>query len=69
MIPKIVHQIFIRFKNGKDLIQIPEFNFSHKKTQKWCDENKYQLKLWDEGEVYDLIREYYPEYEQLYQDF
>lgn len=69
MIPKIVHQIFIRFKNGKDLEQIPEFNFSHKKTQKWCNENKYQLKLWDEGEVYDLIREYYPEYEQLYQDF
>ena len=33
MIPKIIHQIFIKFKDGKDLIQIPEFLESQKKVK------------------------------------
>jgi len=69
MIPKIIHQIFIKFKDGKDLIQIPEFLESQKKVKKYCEEKKYTYKLWDEGEVYDLIREDYPQYEELYNDF
>ena len=69
MIPQIIHQIFIKFKDGKDLNQIPEFLYSQTKIKEWCDKNKYEYKLWDEVEVFDLIREYYPEYEKLYEDF
>ena len=59
MIPQIIHQIFIKFKDGKDLNQIPEFLYSQTKIKEWCDKNKYEYKLWDEVEVFDLIREYY----------
>jgi len=69
MIPKIVHQIFIRFKDGRDLENIIEFKQSRQKTIKYCEDNGYRYKLWDEGEVFDLIREDYPQYEKLYHDF
>ena len=69
MIPQTIHQVFIKFKDGRDLKQIPEFNDARKKLMRWCEKNKYIYKLWDEGEVYDLIREYYPQYEKLYNDF
>tara|TARA_R110000796_G_scaffold74470_1_gene167545 strand:+ start:1767 stop:2438 length:672 start_codon:yes stop_codon:yes gene_type:complete len=69
MIPKTIHQIFIQFKGGKKLNAIPDFCWSQKKVEKWCKENQYIYKLWDESDCYDLIREDYPEYEDLWDDF
>lgn len=68
MIPKIIHQVFWPFK-GKELNQIDVFKESTDETKRFCNEYKYEYKMWDLKDCEELIVEKYPQYIDLWTYF
>ena len=68
MIPRIIHQIFIQFKNGRSLEQIPIFVQQISKTTQYCQTNDIIYKLWNEEDCNELINKY-PQFKELYENF
>jgi len=68
MIPKLLHQIF--FKLTKDLDDIHVFRDCQCITQQRLEQfGGYEYRLWSEEECNQLIRDHYPEFKQLWEDF
>ena len=63
-----IHQVFFKFKNGKELNDIPIFKQQVEKTKHYCLKYNINYKLWDETDCNELIDKY-PQYKQLYQEF
>ena len=58
-----VHQIFGLLGDT----ELPElFKTNQQKTLKWCEDNNYCYRLWDEKSCNLLVKTYYPEFKQLY---
>tara|TARA_R110000851_G_scaffold43425_3_gene107372 strand:+ start:1265 stop:1918 length:654 start_codon:yes stop_codon:yes gene_type:complete len=55
---KIVHQIFIPFKEGVLLNNIPEFLQHTKATIRWCEKYDIEYKMWSLTEVDELLAKY-----------
>ena len=68
MIPRIIHQIYFDFGRGS-YRNIPDFCWSHDKTEVFCKNNKIDLKFWNEKQIEELIENDYPEFWKTYQDF
>ena len=68
MIPKIIHQIFWNFK-GKELDEIDVFRQSVDETKRYCDEYKYEYRMWNLKECEELICDKYPQYIDLWTEF
>ena len=68
-IPRIIHQCFGIFQDGKSLSDIPIFEECNEKTIKFARENHYDYRLWDHQDAINLIHKYYPQYKQLWEDF
>lgn len=68
MIPKTIHQIFWNFK-GKELDEIDVFRESVDETKRFCDEYKYEYRMWNLKECEELIVEYFPKYITLWTEF
>lgn len=68
MIPKTIHQIFWNFK-GKELNEIDVFRESVDETKRFCEEYKYEYKIWNLKDCEELICEYFPQYITLWTEF
>jgi mannosyltransferase OCH1-like enzyme len=68
MIPRKIHQIFIKFKEGRSLEDIPIFVQQISKTTQYCQINDIIYKLWNEEDCNELINRY-PQYKLLYDNF
>ncbi len=65
---KTIHQIFIQFKDGRPLDQIPIFVQQMSKTKQYCEASEYKYKLWNEDSIAVLVDKY-PHYRSLYDNF
>ncbi len=63
-----IHQVFLKFKQGKELNDIPVFKSMTEKTVDYCSERNINYKLWRESECNQLINKY-PQYKELYVNF
>ena len=68
MIPRKIHQVFIKFKQGKELNDIPIFTSQIEKTKSYCMDNKISYKLWLAKDCDELLQTY-PQYIDLYTNF
>lgn len=68
-IKKLVHQIYGIFDDGIPLKDIPVFYENVKKTKEFCKEMGYQYKMWNLKQCVDLVKKYYPQYLDLWNDF
>tara|TARA_R110000744_G_scaffold366473_1_gene475535 strand:- start:9 stop:689 length:681 start_codon:yes stop_codon:yes gene_type:complete len=68
MIPRTIHQIFIKFKNGRSIEHIPIFVQQVSKTKQYCQTNDIIYKMWGRLECDELINKY-PQYKYLYDNF
>jgi len=66
---KKVHQIYGIFDDGIPLKDIPVFYENVKKTKSLCNKLGYQYKMWNLASCSKLIKDYYPEYLSLWNDF
>ena len=66
---KRVHQIYGIFDDGIPLKDIPVFYENVKKTKSLCKKCGYQYKMWNLASCSKLIKDYYPEYLSLWNDF
>ena len=66
---KLVHQIYGIFDDGIPLKDIPVFYENVQKTKAFCKEKGYQYKMWNLKQCVDLIKKYYPQYLDLWNDF
>ena len=66
---KLVHQIYGIFDDGIPLKDIPVFYENVKKTKEFCKEMGYQYKMWNLKQCVDLVKKYYPQYLDLWNDF
>jgi len=69
MIPKIIHQVYGIFDDGKPLKDINEFDQSVKKTKKFCKKYGYEYRMWNLKQCEKLIVEKYFHYLILWNDF
>ena len=72
MIPRIIHQIFNLFDDGKTLEDYPIMVECSTHNERWCDENPtytYCYLRWDKVKCDALIRDHFPEYLQVWEDF
>jgi len=69
MIPRIIHQVYGIFQDGKSLSDIPIFRDCNEKTIRFAKEHNYEYILWDYQDSINLIHKYYPQYKQLWEDF
>jgi len=69
MIPRIIHQVYGIFQDGKSLSNIPIFEECNQKTISFAKEHHYDYRLWDHQDAINLIHKYYPQYKQLWEDF
>ena len=67
-IPRKIHQVFLRFKDGKDLKDIDIFMKQKTITDTYCNDNNVDYKLWLEQDCIDLLQRY-PQYIDLYNNF
>lgn len=65
---RIIHQVFIKFKEGKELNDIAVFCNQMKRTQSFCESQNIEYKLWREKDCDELINQY-PQYRKLYDNF
>jgi mannosyltransferase OCH1-like enzyme len=63
-----IHQVFLQFKQGKDLNDIPIFKHQVNKTKEYCTRYHINYKLWREADCEKLINKY-PMYRPLYDNF
>jgi mannosyltransferase OCH1-like enzyme len=63
-----IHQVFLQFKEGKELNDIPVFKSQVNKTKHYCSKYHINYKLWREDDCNKLIMKY-PQYKQLYDNF
>ncbi len=63
-----IHQVFLQFKQGKDLNDIPIFKHQVNKTKEYCNRYHINYKLWREADCEKLINKY-PMYRPLYDNF
>lgn len=63
-----IHQIFIKFKQGKELEDIDVFRNQVLRTNKFCELYNIEYQLWKEYDCEKLINKY-PQYRQLYDNF
>jgi len=69
MIPKIIHQVYGIFNDGKQLNEIQQFAINVDMTKTYCDLNNYEHKMWNLKDCEELICEHYPEYIELWNEF
>jgi len=63
-----IHQVFFKFKQGKDLNDIPIFKLMTNKTYQYCKKNNIHYKLWGNRECNILLNKY-PQFINLYNNF
>ncbi len=63
-----IHQVFLQFKQGNDLDNIPVFKMMTERTQAYCNQKNINYKLWRETECNNLINKY-PHFKELYENF
>ena len=68
MIPRKIHQVFIQFKQGKPLKDIPIFKQQVDITRIYCNQNDIDYQLWGEEDCKKLLSKY-PQYIDLYTNF
>jgi len=64
-----IHQIFIQFKDGKPMIDIPVFMKQTTLTQDYCKKNGIDYQLWDKEAINELLHDKYPEWIEFYDNF
>ena len=64
-----IHQIFIQFKDGKPMIDIPVFMKQTTLTQDYCKKNGIDYQLWDKEAINELLHDKYPEWIDFYENF
>ena len=69
LIPKTIHQIYGIFDDGIKLDQIDVFRESVDETKRFCDEYKYEYKMWNLKDCEEFICEYFPQYICLWNEF
>lgn len=69
MIPKLIHQVYGIFQDGKTINDIPIFKECNTKTIQFAKDNHYDYRLWDHQDAIDLINKHYPQYKELWEDF
>ena len=67
-IPRIIHQVFIQFKQGEPLKDIPIFKQQVDITRQFCNQNDIDYQLWGEEDCKKLLSKY-PQYIDLYTNF
>ena len=67
-IPRKIHQVFIQFKQGKPLKDIPIFKQQVDITRIYCNQNDIDYQLWGEEDCKKLLSKY-PQYIDLYTNF
>jgi len=63
-----IHQVFLKFKEGTDLDDIPVFKMMNERTQTYCKEKHINYKMWREADCNNLINKY-PQFKKLYESF
>jgi len=67
---KIIHQIYWDFKDeGRNLEDVPIFKLNTDETRKFCKEHNYDYWFWELEDCEKLIKEDFPEYLDLWNDF
>ena len=66
---KLVHQIYGIFDDGIPLKDISVFYVNVQKTKFFCKKHSYQYKMWNLEKCVKLIKDHYPEYLSLWNDF
>ena len=66
---KLVHQIYGIFDDGIPLKDISVFYDNVQKTKSFCKKHRYQYKMWNLSKCIKLIKDHYPEYLSLWNDF
>ena len=66
---KLIHQIYGIFDDGIPLKDIPVFYENVQKTKSLCKKFGYQYKMWNLAKCVNLLKNYYPEYLDLWNDF
>lgn len=69
MIPKILHQVYGIFDDGKQIKDIPVFEVATHMTKSYAESSGYEYKLWNLKDCEELICEHYPEYIELWNEF
>ena len=66
---KLVHQVYGIFDDNIPLKDIPVFYENVKLTKKFCKLHNYKYKMWNLKMCIKLIKDHYPEYLKLWNDF
>ena len=69
MIPRVIHQIYGIFDDGKSYKDIPDYVTSHNKTKQFCHEYGIHHKFWNLKMVLELLESHYPDFVELWGDF
>ena len=68
-IKRKIHQIFIQFKDGKPMVDIPVFMKQTTLTQDYCKKHDIDYQLWDKEAIDSLLHNKYPEWVEFYDNF
>ena len=66
---KIIHQIYGIFNDGIKLTDIPIYKQNVEETFSFCELHNYEYKLWNLDDCEQLIKNDFPEYLQLWNEY
>ena len=65
-IPRIIHQVYGMFGDGKPISEIPVFHKNTQLTKEFCQKNGIEYRMWDLSEATRLIKRMGPQFEEIF---
>jgi len=65
-IPRIIHQVYGMFGDGKPISEIAVFDRNTKSTKAFCEKHGIEYRMWGLSEAIRLIRSMGPQFEEIF---